>query len=127
MIKAYNKKTGEKSTFFFVILIKNVDPTSTPLVRGIFLNNTTPLDSAPILKEGIKEEFKNDFSSLIPLGFGVYNKQRGVEIGLGISNPFELWLVPILISVVERFRLAEKIIEFVDKQGGSQPSRYVKN
>ena len=125
MIKAYNKKKDEKSAFFFVILIKNADPKSPPLVRGIFLNNTTPLDSAPILKEGIKEEFKNDFSSLIPLGFGVYNKKEGVKIGLGISNFVDLWQIPFLISVVEGFGLVEKIIEFVDKQGGSQPSRYL--
>jgi len=124
MIKAYNKKKDEKSAFFFVILIKNADP-STPLVRGIFLNNATPLDSVPMIKEGIKEEFKNDFSSLFPLGFGVYNKKEGVKIGLGISDFVDLWQIPFLISVVEGFGLVEKIIEFVDKQGGSQPSRYV--
>jgi hypothetical protein len=124
MFKAYNKKTSEKAAFFFVILIKNADPTSTPLVRGIFLNNATPLDSVPMIKEGIKEEFKNDFSSLFPLGFGVYNKQRGVEIGLGISNFVDLWQIPLLISIVETFQLVKKIIEFVDQQG-PQSERYV--
>jgi len=126
MIKAYNKKTSEKHAFFFVILIKNADPTSPPLVRGIFVSNTEPIiDSVSILKKGVQEELKNNFSSFAPLGFGVYNRNRGVEIGLEIFDFVELWRVPILISVVEGFRLVETIIEFVDQQGGSQPSRYV--
>jgi len=126
MIKAYNEKTTPKSAFFFVILIKNADPTSPPLVRGIFVSNTEPIiDSAPLLKKGVEEEFKNDFSSFTPLGFGVYTEQKGVEIGLGISNLVELWRIPILISLVEGFQLVKKIVEFVDQQGGqggSQPS-----
>ena len=126
MIKAYNEKKDEKSAFFFVILIKNADPKSPPLVRGIFVSNTEPIiDSAPLLKKGVEEEFKNDFSSFTPLGFGVYTEQKGVEIGLGISNLVELWRIPILISLVEGFQLVKKIVEFVDQQGGqggSQPS-----
>jgi hypothetical protein len=125
MIKAYNKKTDEKSAFFFVILIKNADPTSTPLVRGIFVSSTEPIiHSISITKKGVEEELKNDFSLFTPLGFGVYNKNRGVEIGVVVNDFISglLWS-QILISIVEKFQIVNKVVQFVDESGSS--CRYI--
>jgi hypothetical protein len=120
MIRAYNRTTHKNHVFFFVVLVKkNTDPLeSEPLVRGIF---TPRLEDAILhtLKMKVEEEFKKDFNSLEPLCFGSYNRDFVEVLCALTTNTIEGALLSMVVKeVVDKFNIAYRVVEFVDKNTG---------